>query len=93
MFWLPISLIAAFSLATTDALTKRFLSNLSLYEMALVWLIFTLLWLICSLFFMPLVNPDSMYVTYIKEYPVLLFINNRYNSHDKNYNYIYNSDI
>lgn len=61
MLWFPLSLLSAFTLATTDAMTKRFLSDLSPYEMAIVRLIFTLPWLICSFFFIPLATPDYAY--------------------------------
>jgi len=61
MLWLPLSLIAAFTLATTDAMTKRFFSGLSPYEMAMVRLTYTLPWLIGSLFFIPLARPDGFY--------------------------------
>jgi drug/metabolite transporter (DMT)-like permease len=61
VFWLPLSLLAAFALATTDAMTKRFFSDLSPYEMAMVRLTYTLPWLIGSLFFIPLVRPDGCY--------------------------------
>jgi drug/metabolite transporter (DMT)-like permease len=61
MLWFPLSLLSAFTLATTDAMTKRFLSDLSPYEMAMVRLIFTLPWLICSFFFIPLATPDYAY--------------------------------
>ncbi len=65
MLWFPFSLLAAFTLATTDAMTKRFLSSLSPYEMALVRLMFTLPWLILSLFFIPMAKPDYAYFTVI----------------------------
>jgi len=61
VFWLPLSLLAAFALATTDAMTKRFFSALSPYEMAMVRLIYTLPWLIFSLFFIPYSTPDRVY--------------------------------
>lgn len=61
MIWLPLSLLAAFTLATTDALTKRFFSDLSPYEMAMVRLLYTLPWLLASLFFIPLVKPGAGY--------------------------------
>ncbi|MBN1626948.1 MAG: DMT family transporter [Deltaproteobacteria bacterium] len=61
MLWLPLSLVAAFTLATTDALTKRFFSELSPYEMAMLRLLYTLPWLIFSLFFIPLVIPRNGY--------------------------------
>lgn len=61
MLWLPLSLLAAFTLATTDALTKRFFSDLSPYEMAMVRLLYTLPWLIVLLFFIPIVTPHTGY--------------------------------
>jgi len=61
VLWLPLSLLAAFALATTDALTKRFFSDLSPYEMAMVRLIYTLPWLIFSLFLIPSATPDGAY--------------------------------
>jgi drug/metabolite transporter (DMT)-like permease len=45
MSWLFLSLVAAASLATTDALTKRFLSPLLPFEMGLFRLFYTLPWL------------------------------------------------
>jgi len=61
MPWLPLSLLAAFALATTDAMTKRFFSDLTPYEMAAVRLIYALPWLAASLFFIPSVVPDRFY--------------------------------
>jgi len=61
MLWLPLSLLAAFTLSTTDALTKRFFSDLSPYEMAMVRLVYTLPWLMASLFFIPFVIPRIGY--------------------------------
>jgi drug/metabolite transporter (DMT)-like permease len=61
LFWLPLSFLAAFALATTDAITKRFFSDLSPYEMAMVRLIYTLPWLMFSLFFIPSATPDRGY--------------------------------
>lgn len=51
MLWLPLSLIAAFSLATADALTKRYFGKQTPYEMGLIRLTYTLPWLIIALFF------------------------------------------
>jgi drug/metabolite transporter (DMT)-like permease len=61
MLWLPLSLMAAFSLATVDAMTKRFFSGLMPYEMAMIRLVYTVPWLAGSLFFIPLARPDSTY--------------------------------
>jgi drug/metabolite transporter (DMT)-like permease len=61
MIWLPLSLLAAFSLATVDAMTKRFFSDQSPYEMAMIRLLYTLPWLIGSLFFIPMGRPDRQY--------------------------------
>lgn len=61
MLWFPLSLLSAFSLATTDALTKRFFGNLSPYEMGTIRLIYTVPWLIGSFFFISLVKPDKIY--------------------------------
>lgn len=61
MLWLPLSLLAAFALATADALTKRHFSGLSPYEMAMIRLIYTLPWLAVSLFFIPSATPDRFY--------------------------------
>jgi drug/metabolite transporter (DMT)-like permease len=61
MFWLPLSLVAAFSMATADALSKRFHSSLSPYEMAVSRLIYTLPWLVGSFLVIPIVKPDTKY--------------------------------
>jgi drug/metabolite transporter (DMT)-like permease len=61
VFWLPLSFLAAFSLATVDAMTKRFFGNQSPYEMAMIRLLYTVPWLACSLFFIPMAKPDSRY--------------------------------
>ncbi len=61
MLWLPLSLLAAFALATADAVTKRYFSDLSPYEMAMIRLIYTLPWLASSLFFIPSASPDRFY--------------------------------
>jgi drug/metabolite transporter (DMT)-like permease len=61
MIWFPLSLLAAFGLATVDAMTKRFFSDRSPYEMAMIRFLYTLPWLIGSLFFIPMARPDGMY--------------------------------
>jgi drug/metabolite transporter (DMT)-like permease len=61
MIWFPLSLLAALSLATVDAMTKRFFSDRSPYEMAMIRLIYTVPWLACSFFFIPLARPDARY--------------------------------
>jgi drug/metabolite transporter (DMT)-like permease len=61
MIWLPLSLLAAFSLATVDALTKKYFSDLSPYEMGVIRLIYTLPWFLCSFVFIPLARPDRTY--------------------------------
>jgi drug/metabolite transporter (DMT)-like permease len=61
MLWLPLSLLAAFSLATVDALTKKYFSDLSPYEMGVIRLIYTLPWFLFSFFFIPLASPDRIY--------------------------------
>jgi drug/metabolite transporter (DMT)-like permease len=61
MLWLPLSLLAAFSLATVDALTKKFFSDLSPYEMGVIRLIYTLPWFLCSFLFIPFASPDKTY--------------------------------
>jgi drug/metabolite transporter (DMT)-like permease len=61
MLWLPLSLLAALTLATTDAMIKRFFSDLSPYEMAMIRLMYTLPWLIGSLFFVHLECPDRTF--------------------------------
>jgi drug/metabolite transporter (DMT)-like permease len=61
MIWFPLSLSAAFSLATVDAMTKRFFSDRSPYEMAMIRLTYTVPWLACSFFFIPLAMPDAGY--------------------------------
>jgi len=53
MEWLFLALTAAFSLATADALTKKYFSSLSAYEMGLTRLAYTVPWLILALFFIP----------------------------------------
>jgi drug/metabolite transporter (DMT)-like permease len=54
-------LLAALSLATSDALTKRFFSNLSPLMMGLARLGYALPWLLAALFFIPWVIPDTTF--------------------------------
>ncbi len=61
MSWFFLSLLAAFTLATSDALTKKFFSDQSPYMMGLIRLGYTLPWMLTSLFFIPLVIPDSTF--------------------------------
>ncbi len=61
MIWLLLSLSSALGLATADALTKRYFSHLSPYEMGLSRLIFSLPWLLASLFFIPWERPDHIF--------------------------------
>jgi len=51
--WLFLAVLAAFSLATADALTKKHFSRLSAYEMGITRLTYTLPWLVIALFFIP----------------------------------------
>ena len=51
--WIMLSLTAAFSSATADALTKKHFSDLTAYEMGAFRLIYTLPWLGISMLFIP----------------------------------------
>jgi len=51
--WLLLSLLAALTLATNDALTKKFFSGLTSLEMGLVRLLYSLPWLALSLLWIP----------------------------------------
>jgi drug/metabolite transporter (DMT)-like permease len=53
MSWLLLSLLAALTLATNDALTKKIFSGLTAYEMGLIRLLYALPWLALSLFWIP----------------------------------------
>jgi drug/metabolite transporter (DMT)-like permease len=53
MDWFFLALLAAFSLASADALTKKNFSCLSAYEMGITRLVYTLPWLVLVLFFIP----------------------------------------
>jgi len=59
--WFFLSLLAAFSLATSDALTKKFFSDQPPYAMGLIRLGYALPWLLISLFFIPLVAADMTF--------------------------------
>jgi drug/metabolite transporter (DMT)-like permease len=54
-------LLAALSLATSDALTKRFFSNLSPLMMGIIRLGYALPWLLAALFFIPWIIPDTTF--------------------------------
>ncbi|HQP30512.1 MAG TPA: DMT family transporter [Deltaproteobacteria bacterium] len=60
MAWL-LSLISAFTLATADALTKKYFSSLSSYEMGLIRLIAVVPWIVAAMFFIPWVMPDTVF--------------------------------
>jgi len=53
--------MAAVSLATSDALTKRFFSNLPPLMMGLARLGYALPWLLAALFFIPWIIPDTTF--------------------------------
>jgi len=59
--WFFLSLLAALSLATSDALTKRFFSNLSPLMMGIIRLGYALPWLLAALFFIPWIIPDTTF--------------------------------
>lgn len=61
MMWLSLSLAAAFTSATADALNKRYFSHLGAYEMASVRLVYTLPWLALALVFIPVPRLDGLY--------------------------------
>lgn len=61
MLWFPLSLVAAFSLATTDALTKKYFGRQSPYEMGLIRLMYTLPWLVVAIFFIPWPQLDRVF--------------------------------
>ena len=61
MDWFFLSILAAFSLATADALTKKHFSRLSAYEMGITRLTYTLPWLVIALFFIPWPSLDRTF--------------------------------
>lgn len=70
MEWLFLALTAAFSLATADALTKKYFSKLSFYEMGLTRLAYTLPWLILALPFIPWPRLDrTFYMSFAAAIP------------------------
>jgi drug/metabolite transporter (DMT)-like permease len=59
--WFLLSLLAALSLATSDALTKRFFSNLPPIMMGIIRLGYAMPWLLAALFFIPWIIPDKTF--------------------------------
>ena len=53
MTWFLLSLTAALGLATADALTKRFFSDLAPYRMGVVRILSTAPWMVLALLFLP----------------------------------------
>jgi len=62
MSWFSLSLTAAISLATCDAITKKSLGDRLPYEMGMVRLVCTAPWLLLVLAFIPLVTPDKTFL-------------------------------
>jgi len=58
-----LSLMAAVGLATSDALTKRFFSDRSAYEMGLIRLAYTVPWLLAASFFVLPAETDAVFWT------------------------------
>jgi drug/metabolite transporter (DMT)-like permease len=63
MEWVSLSLLCAFSLATSDALTKKALARNNEYIVALFRLIFSLPFLLCILFLIPVPDLDREFYT------------------------------
>lgn len=61
MIWFSLSLLSAFCLATSDAITKKYFSDFSPYMMGLIRLGYALPWLLLSLFFIPRCVPDTTF--------------------------------
>lgn len=59
--WFFLSLLAALGLATADALTKRFFSDLPPYRMGVVRILSTAPWMILALLFLPSAVPDRTF--------------------------------
>lgn len=57
--WILLSLISAFTLATSDALTKKALVHTNEYLVAFFRLLFSLPFLLCLLFFIPVPRIDA----------------------------------
>ncbi|MDI6790665.1 MAG: DMT family transporter [Thermodesulfobacteriota bacterium] len=71
MLWLVLALISAASIATVDALTKRFLSHLTVFEMAAARLSFSLPLFLILLFFIPVPHLDTtFYLTVLLALPL-----------------------
>jgi len=61
MTWFLLSLTAALGLATADALTKRFFSDLPPYRMGVVRILSTAPWMVLALVFLPPAVPDRAF--------------------------------
>ena len=61
MTWFLLSLTAALGLATADALTKRFFSDLAPYRMGVVRILSTAPWMVLALLFLPAAVPDRTF--------------------------------
>ncbi len=61
MTWFLLSFISALTLATADALTKRFFGDLPPYRMGLTRILAIAPWMILSLFFLPSAVPDQTF--------------------------------
>ena len=61
MTWFLLSLTAALGLATADALTKRFFSDLPAYRMGVVRMLSTAPWMVLALLFLPRAVPDQTF--------------------------------
>jgi drug/metabolite transporter (DMT)-like permease len=61
MTWFLLSLAAALGVATADALTKRYFSDLTPYRMGVVRILAIAPWMILTLFFLPSVMPDQAF--------------------------------
>jgi drug/metabolite transporter (DMT)-like permease len=61
MTWFLLSLAAALGVATADALTKRYFSDLTPYRMGVVRILAIAPWMILTLFFLPSVAPDQTF--------------------------------
>jgi len=59
--WFFLSLLAALGLATADALTKRFFSDLPPYRMGVVRILSTAPWMVLALLFLPSAVPDRTF--------------------------------
>jgi len=61
MTWFLLSLTAALGLATADALTKRFVSDLAPYRMGVVRILSSAPWMVLALIFLPSAVPDRTF--------------------------------